>query len=89
MASSHRVSEGEIIPVRISRMKVRHCQWLGLCLFPPCYFIFLDPVKCVAFLSFSFCVLSFHNRLDLIRELAFYWVFCFIFPIYPCLFHNM
>ena len=30
---------------------------------------------------------SFHNRLDLIREPAFYWVFYFIFPIYPCLFH--
>ena len=31
---------------------------------------------------------SFHNRLDLIREPAFYWVFYFIFPIYPCLFHH-
>ena len=31
---------------------------------------------------------SFHNRLDLIREPAFCWVF-FIFPVYPCLFHNM
>ena len=32
---------------------------------------------------------SFHNRLDLIREPAFYWVVYFIFPIYPCLFHHM
>jgi len=31
---------------------------------------------------------SFHNRLDLIREPAFYWVFYFIFAIYPCLFHH-
>ena len=31
---------------------------------------------------------SFHNRLDLIRELAFYWMFYFISPIYPCLFHH-
>ena len=31
---------------------------------------------------------SFHNRLDLIREPAFYWVFYYIFPIYPCLFHH-
>ena len=32
---------------------------------------------------------SFHNRLDLIREPAFYWVFYFIFPVYPaCLFHH-
>ena len=32
---------------------------------------------------------SFHNRLDLIREPAFHWVFYFIFPVYPCLFHHM
>ena len=31
---------------------------------------------------------SFHNRLDLIREPAFYWVFYFISRIYPCLFHH-
>ena len=31
---------------------------------------------------------SFHNRLDHIREPAFYWVFYFISPIYPCLFHH-
>ena len=31
---------------------------------------------------------SFHNRLDLIGEPAFYWVFYFIFPVYPCLFHH-
>ena len=31
---------------------------------------------------------SFHNRLDLIRLPAFYWVFYFIFPIYPYLFHH-
>ena len=36
------------------------------------------------------CVIysSFHNRLDLIREPAFYWELYFIFPIYPCLFHH-
>ena len=39
---------------------------------------------------FSLCVYSsFHNRLVLIREPAFYWVFYFIFTIYPCLFHDM
>ena len=28
------------------RMKLRrHCQQLGLCLFPPCYFIFLEPCQ--------------------------------------------
>ena len=31
---------------------------------------------------------SFHNRLDLIREPAFYWVFYYIFPIYLCLFYH-
>ena len=31
---------------------------------------------------------SFHNRLDLISELAFYWVLYFSFPIYLCLFHH-
>ena len=31
---------------------------------------------------------SFHNRLDLIREPAFSWVFYFIFSNYPCLFHH-
>ena len=33
-------------PLRISRMKLRrHCQQLGLCLFPSCYFIFLEPCQ--------------------------------------------
>ena len=31
---------------------------------------------------------SFHNRLDLIREPAFYWVFYFSFPDYLCLVHH-
>ena len=39
---------------------------------------------CVALRSFSLCLLrsfsSFHYRLDLLRELAVYWVFYFIFP---------
>ena len=37
---------------------------------------------------FRYVCSSFHNRLDLIREPAFYWVFYFSFPIYPCLFHH-
>ena len=32
---------------------------------------------------------SFHNRLDLIREPAFYSAFYFIFPIHPCLSYVM
>ena len=36
----------------------RHCQQLGLCLVTPCYFIFSSLVRCVAFQSFSFCLLQ-------------------------------
>ena len=44
MASSHRVTNLEKIPVESPSMKLRrHFQSLGLCLFPPCYFIFLEP----------------------------------------------
>ena len=56
----------------------RHCQQLGLCLFPPCYFIFLEPCQVHwRFGLFRSVYSSFHNRLDLIREPAFYWVFYF------------
>ena len=41
------------------------------------------------FVFFRCVYSSFHNRLDLIKEPAFYWVFYFIFLIYPCLFHHM
>ena len=40
MASSHRVTDLENIPVRISKDEVP-C----LCLFPPCCFIFLEPCQ--------------------------------------------
>ena len=68
MASSHRVTDlGEKSHFESARMKLRRrCQQLGLCLFRPCYFIFLEP-----------CYSSFHNRLDLIREPAFF-IGCFI-----------
>ena len=46
MASSHRVTDLEQIPVGSPRMKLqRHFQQLGLCLFPPCYFAFLEPYQ--------------------------------------------
>ena len=35
------------------------------------------------FVFFRCVYSSFHNRLDLIKEPAFYWVFYFIFPVYP------
>ena len=80
MTSSHRVTDLKKIPFRISKDEApTPLSVAGLCLFPSCYFIFLQ----------SFSVLSFHNKLGLAREPAFYWVFYFIFPIYPCLFHHM
>ena len=37
---------GKKIQFESPRMKLRrHCQQLGLCLFPPCYFIFLEPCQ--------------------------------------------
>ncbi len=46
MASNHRVTDLEKIPVESPRMKFRrHFQQVGLCLFPPCYFIFLEPCQ--------------------------------------------
>ncbi len=42
----HRVTDLEKFPVRISKMKLRrHCQQLGLCLFPSCHSIFLEPCQ--------------------------------------------
>ena len=47
MASSHRVTDLENIPVRISKDEAPTplSVQLGLCLFPPCYFIFLQPCQ--------------------------------------------
>ena len=46
MASSHRVTDLEKIPVKSPSMKLRrYCQQLGLCLFPPCYLIFLETFQ--------------------------------------------
>ena len=34
---------GKKVQFESPRMKLRrHCQYLGLCLFPPCYFVFLE-----------------------------------------------
>ena len=65
------------------RVKLRrHCQQLGLCLFPPCYFIFLEPcynVRCVVFQSFSLCLLQFsqqarpHKGACLLLDVLFYF----------------
>ena len=89
MASSHRVTDLENIPVRISKdeaptpLSVVGPLFISSLLFHH----FRDLLGVWRFQSFS--LFSFHNRLDLIKEPAFYWVFYFIFPIYPCLFHHM
>ena len=90
MASSHRVTDLEKIQFESPRMKLRrHCQCLGLYLFPPC--ISRTLLGAWRFSLFRSVYSSFHNRLDLIRVSAFYWVFYFIFPIFyfPCFFHHM
>ena len=45
MASNHRVTDLETIPVRISKDEAptQLLVVIGLYLFPPCYFIFLEP----------------------------------------------
>ena len=44
MASNHRVTDLEKNPVRIAKNEAAtQLSVFGLCLFPPCYFIFLEP----------------------------------------------
>ena len=44
LASSHRVTNWETIPVQISKDEaLTPLSVVGLCLFPPCYFIFFEP----------------------------------------------
>ena len=84
----HRVTNSEKFPVRISKDE-------ALTPMPVVGPLFTSPLSfhlSRALLgAWRFCLFrcvysSFHNRLDLIKEPAFY---CFIFPIYPCLFHHM
>ena len=61
MANSRVHTTGKKFHFESPRMKLRrHCQQLGLCLFPPCYFSSL--ARCVAFQSFSFCLLQFSQQ---------------------------
>ena len=93
MASNHRVTDLEIFPVRISKDEApKPLSLVGPLFFPPCYFIFLEPCQLGAwrFSLFRSVNSSFYNSWrGLIREPAFYWLFYFIFSIYPCLFHHM
>ena len=91
MASNHKVTDLEKIPVRISKDETP----TPLSVFGPLFISSLlfhlsrTLLGAWRFSLFRSVYSSFHNRLDLIREPTFYWVFYFIFPIYPCLFHHM
>ena len=91
MASSHRVTDLEKIPVLVSQDEAP-TPWSVVMVMAFVYFLLV--ISSFSNLAWHFSLFrsvysSFHNRLDLIREPAFYWVFYFIFPIYPCLFHHM
>ena len=91
MASNHRVTDLEIIAVRISKDEAS----TQLSVFGPLFISSLlfhlsrTLIGAWRFSLFRSVYSSFHNRLDLIRKPAFYWVFYFIFPICPYLFHHM
>ena len=92
MASSHRVSDLEKNPVRISKDEAPTPLSIVGPLFISSLLFNLSRTLLGAWPRFSLSrsvYSSFHNRLDLIGEPAFYWVFYFIFPIYPCLVHHM
>ena len=76
-----RVTDLEIFPVRISKDEAP--TPLPLFISPLSFHLSQALLGAWRFGLFR-CVYScFHNRLDLIREPAFYWVIYFIFPIYP------
>ena len=91
MASNHRVTDLDKNPVRISKDEAPTPLSVVRSLFISSLLFHLSRALLGAwrFNLFHSVYSSFHNRLDLIREPAFNWVFYFIFPIYPCLFHHM
>ena len=82
MANSHRVTDLEKIPVRISKDEAPTPSSVIGPLFISSLLFHLSRALLDAwrFILFRSVYSSFHNRLDLIREPAFYWVFYFIFP---------
>ena len=83
MASSHRVADLEKIPVRISKDETpMPLSVVGpLVISSLLFHLSLTLIGAWRFSLFRSVYSSFHNRLDLIREPAFYWVFYFIFPV--------
>ena len=79
MASSHRVTTLDKIPVRISKDEALTSLSVVGPLFISSLLFHLSQTLLDAwrFSLFRSVYSSFHNRLDLIREPAFYWVFSF------------
>ena len=87
MVSNHRITDLEKIPFRISKDEaLTPLSVVGPLFISSLFHLFRALLGAWRFSLFRSFYSSFHNRLDLIREHAFYWVFYFIFPIYPCLF---
>ena len=87
IASNHRVTNLEKFPVQISKDEAPMPLSLVGSLFISSLLFHLSwaLLGAVHFSLFCSVYSGFHNRLDLIMEPAFYWVFSFLFPIYPCL----
>ena len=79
MASSHRVTDFEKIPVRISKDESQTPLSVVGPLFISSLLFHLSRTVLGAWRFSLLCSIysSFYNRLDLIREPAFYWVFYF------------
>ena len=77
MASSHRVTDLQEIPVRISEYEAPMPLSVAgpLCISSLLFHLSRTLLGAWRFGLFRFVYPSFHNRLDLIREPAFYWVF--------------
>ena len=84
----HRVTDLEKIPVRIYNAEAPTPLLVVWSLFisPMSFHLSRALLGVWRFGLFRCVYSSFHNRLDLIREPTFYWVFYFIFPIYPVCF---
>ena len=91
MARSHKFTDLEIISVRISKDEAPTQLSVVGPLFISSLIFHLSRTLLGAwrFSLFRSLYSTFHNRLDLIRKPAFYWVFYFIFPIYLYLFHYI
>ena len=91
MASKHSVTDLEQFPVRICKDEAPTPLSVVGPLFISSLLFNLSRTLLGAwrFSLFHSVYSSFHNRLDLIREPAFYWVFYFIFQFFSSLFYHI